>query len=60
MREVGQMVIPATGSPTVLRMILGRQFEGLREQAGLSHEQAAEAILTSPWTIRRIERAEAA
>lgn len=52
------MVIPATGSPTVLRMILGRQLEGLRERAGLSHDQAAEAILASPWTIRRIERAE--
>ncbi len=52
------MVIPATGSPTVLRMILGRQLEGLRERACLSHDQAAEAILTSPWTIRRIEHAE--
>jgi DNA-binding XRE family transcriptional regulator len=53
-----QMVIPATGSPTVPRMILGRQLETLRERAGLSHEQAAETILASAWTIRRIERAE--
>jgi transcriptional regulator with XRE-family HTH domain len=52
------MVIPATGSPTVLRMILGRQLQALREQAGLSQDQAAEAILASPWTVRRIERAE--
>jgi DNA-binding XRE family transcriptional regulator len=52
------MVIPATGSPTVLRIILGRQLEALRERAGLSHDQAAAAILASPWTIRRIERAE--
>jgi|HubBroStandDraft_1064217.scaffolds.fasta_scaffold13286_5 hypothetical protein len=53
-----QMVIPATGSPTVPRMILGRQLETLRERAGLSHEQAAETILASAWTIRRIELAE--
>jgi Domain of unknown function (DUF5753)/Helix-turn-helix domain len=48
-----------TGSgPTVLRMILGRQLQALREKAGLTHEQAAEAIYTSAWTIRRMERAE--
>jgi len=46
------------GSPTVLRMILGRQLHELREKAGLSYEQAAEAIYASPWTIRRMERAE--
>src|SRR5580693_756163 len=46
------------GSPTVLRMILGRQLQALRETAGLSYEQAAEAIYSSPWTIRRMERAE--
>ena len=45
-------------SPTVLRMILARQLQELREKAGLSHEQAAEAIYASPWTIRRMERAE--
>jgi transcriptional regulator with XRE-family HTH domain len=43
---------------TVLRMILGRQLQALREKAGLSYEQAAEAIYSSPWTIRRMERAE--
>ena len=38
-----------TGSgPTVLRMILARQLQELREKAGLSHEQAAEAIYASP------------
>jgi transcriptional regulator with XRE-family HTH domain len=42
-------------SPTVLRMILGRQLQALREQAGLSHQQAADAIFASEWTLRRIE-----
>ena len=46
------------GSPTVLRMILARQLQALREKAGLSYEQAAEAIYSSEWTIRRMERAE--
>jgi hypothetical protein len=27
-------------SPTVLRMILGRQLQALREKAGLSYQQA--------------------
>ena len=44
--------------PTVLRMILGRQLQALREKAGLSYEQAAQAIYSSAWTIRRVERAE--
>jgi transcriptional regulator with XRE-family HTH domain len=48
---------PGAG-PTVLRMILARQLQELRENAGLSYEQAAEAIYSSPWTIRRMERAE--
>ena len=43
------------GSPTVLRMILGRQLQTLREKAGLSHQQAADAIYASEWTLRRIE-----
>jgi transcriptional regulator with XRE-family HTH domain len=43
------------GSPTVLRMILGRQLQALREKAGLSYQQAADAIYSSEWTIRRIE-----
>jgi len=44
--------------PTVLRMMLGRQLQALRESAGLTHEEAAEAIYASAWTIRRMERAE--
>jgi transcriptional regulator with XRE-family HTH domain len=43
------------GSPTVLRMILGRQLQALREKAGLSYQQAADAIFASEWTLRRIE-----
>jgi hypothetical protein len=46
------------GGPTVLRMILGRQLQALREKAGLSYQQAADAIYSSEWTVRRMERAE--
>jgi hypothetical protein len=49
---------PAAASPTVLRIILGRQLQTLREEAGLSYEQAAGAIYASPWTLRRMEKAE--
>ncbi len=48
----------APGGPTVLRMIIARQLQALRENAGLSYEQAADAIYTSAWTVRRMERAE--
>jgi Domain of unknown function (DUF5753)/Helix-turn-helix domain len=34
------------------------QLQALREKAGLSYEQAAQAIYSSEWTIRRVERAE--
>src|SRR5579863_6090538 len=56
----GRTAMPqqAPASPTVLRMILGRQLQALREKAGLSYEQAAEAIYSSQWTVRRMERAE--
>src|SRR6266700_4179211 len=49
---------PAPGGPTVLRMIIARQLQVLRENAGLSYEQAANAIYTSAWTVRRMERAD--
>jgi hypothetical protein len=45
-------------SPTVLRMILARQLQALREKAGLSYDEAADAIYASAWTVRRMERAE--
>ncbi|AJE43095.1 helix-turn-helix domain-containing protein [Streptomyces nodosus] len=48
------------GAPSVLRMILGRQLEELRSRAGLSFEQAAEAIGVSHSTIRRMEAAKVA
>jgi len=38
---------PPDGSPTVLRMILARQLQALREKAGMSYEQAASAIYSS-------------
>jgi hypothetical protein len=48
----------APASPTVLRIILGRQLQTLREKAGLSYEQAADGIYASEWTLRRMEKAE--
>ena len=48
------------GGPTVLRMILGRQLQALREKAGMSYDEAAEVIYTSSATVRRMERAEGA
>ncbi|MHB1433268.1 MAG: helix-turn-helix domain-containing protein [Streptosporangiaceae bacterium] len=50
---------PGSG-PTVLRMMLGRQLQALREKAGMSYDQAAEAVYVSPYTIRRMEKAEGA
>src|SRR5580692_1290060 len=39
-------------------MILSRQLQALREKAGLSYLEAGEAIYSSEWTIRRMERSE--
>ena len=49
---------PASASPTVLRIILGRQLQALREKAGMSFDQAAGAIYTSAWTLRGWRSAE--
>jgi DNA-binding XRE family transcriptional regulator len=49
---------PASASPTVLRIILGKQLQTLREKAGMSYEQAADSIYASAWTLRRMEKAE--
>lgn len=46
------------GGPTALRMILGKQLQALREKAEMSFDEAAAAILSSPFTVRRMERAE--
>jgi hypothetical protein len=43
------------GGPTVRRMLLGAQLRRLRTEAGLSREEAAEAIRASPWKIHRLE-----
>nr|WP_247706486.1 helix-turn-helix transcriptional regulator [Streptomyces liliiviolaceus] len=45
-------------APTVLRMVLGRRLRHLREQAGISFEDAARAIEVTPLTVRRMEKAE--
>ena len=52
------MPAPVPGGPTVLRIILGRQLQALREKAAMSYEQAADYIYASAWTLRRMEKAE--
>jgi transcriptional regulator with XRE-family HTH domain len=46
------------GAPTVLRMVLGKRLQDLRERAGLSFEQAGRALDVTHATIRRMEKAE--
>jgi hypothetical protein len=43
------------GGPTVRRMLLGAQLRRLRVEAGISREQAGEAIRASEWKIHRLE-----
>jgi transcriptional regulator with XRE-family HTH domain len=45
-------------APTVLRIVLGKRLRTLREQAGVSFEDAARAIEVTSLTVRRIEKAE--
>lgn len=45
-------------APTVLRMVLGKRLRHLREQAGVSFDDAARAIEVTPLTVRRMEKAE--
>lgn len=52
------MAANQAGGPTALRIILGRQLQALREKAEMSFDEAADAILSSPFTVRRMERAE--
>lgn len=47
-----------SGAPTVLRVVLGKRLQDLRERAGLSFERAAEALDVTHATIRRMEKAE--
>jgi transcriptional regulator with XRE-family HTH domain len=49
---------PANAAPTVLRVVLGKRLQDLREKAGLSYEQAARALDVTHATIRRMEKAE--
>ena len=53
---------PSTGTsaPTVLRMILGRRLQDMRQAAGASLADAAGALRVTPLTIRRLEKAEVA
>jgi Domain of unknown function (DUF5753)/Helix-turn-helix domain len=47
---------PGTGGgPTVRRMLVGSQLRRLRTEAGISREQAGEAIRASEWKIHRLE-----
>jgi transcriptional regulator with XRE-family HTH domain len=46
------------GGPTLLRVVLGKRLQDLREKAGLTYEQAAQALYVTHATIRRMEKAE--
>ncbi|WP_327288970.1 helix-turn-helix domain-containing protein [Streptomyces sp. NBC_01198] len=50
----------STSAPTVLRMILGRRLQEMRQGAGASLEDAAKALRVTTLTIRRLEKAEVA
>jgi transcriptional regulator with XRE-family HTH domain len=43
------------GSPTVRRMLVGVRLRRLRTDAGISREEAGEAIRASEWKIHRLE-----
>ncbi|MFD6554196.1 helix-turn-helix domain-containing protein [Streptomyces sp. NPDC058398] len=45
-------------APTVLRLVLGKRLRHLREQAGVSFEEAARALEVTALTVRRMEKAE--
>lgn len=45
-------------APTVMRVVLGKRLQYLREKAGLSYEQAARSLDVTHATIRRMEKAE--
>jgi transcriptional regulator with XRE-family HTH domain len=49
--------VPTSGSPTVRRLRLAAELHRLREQAGLTGDQAAEELGWSPSKISRIENA---
>jgi DNA-binding XRE family transcriptional regulator len=43
------------GGPTVRRMLVGSRLRRLRQEAGISREEAGEAIRASEWKIHRLE-----
>ncbi|MEW2220288.1 helix-turn-helix transcriptional regulator [Streptomyces sp. NPDC006990] len=45
-------------APTVLRVVLGKRLQHLRERAGVTFEQAARSLDVTHATIRRMEKAE--
>jgi len=47
-----------TSAPTVMRVVLGKRLQDLREKAGLSYEEAARSLDVTHATIRRMEKAE--
>ncbi|MEU6085064.1 helix-turn-helix transcriptional regulator [Streptomyces sp. NPDC047108] len=49
---------PGGAAPTVLRVVLGKRLQDLRERAGLSYEDAGRALDVTHATIRRMEKAE--
>jgi uncharacterized protein DUF5753/helix-turn-helix protein len=49
------MAQPGAGGPTVRRMLVGVRLRRLRTEAGISREEAGEAIRASEWKIHRLE-----
>jgi DNA-binding XRE family transcriptional regulator len=49
------MTQQAPGGPTVRRMLVGSRLRRLRVEAGLTREEAGEAIRASEWKIHRLE-----
>jgi hypothetical protein len=52
---VSEMQPGPGGGPTVHRMLVGSQLRRLRTEAGITREQAGEAIRASEWKIHRLE-----
>lgn len=48
----------ARSAPTVGQIVLGLRLRDLREQAGVTFDQAAGALSVNPTTVRRMEKAE--
>jgi transcriptional regulator with XRE-family HTH domain len=55
---VSEALPSGQSAPTVLRIVLGKRLKELRENRGVSLEEAANALSVSHLTIRRIENAQ--